>query len=66
MIQLTIAGFKNQPNPSDAFYGPMFVGYFDISSGNVSTEGVGFSTHPYAPVTFATNVSSGSVTGKKQ
>jgi hypothetical protein len=66
MIQLTIAGFMNKPNPSDAFYGPNFVGNFDISSGAVSTVGVGFSTHPYAPVTFATFVSSGSVTGKKQ
>jgi hypothetical protein len=66
VIQLTIAGFKNQPNPSDAFYGPNFIGNFDISSNLVTSVGVGFSTHPYAPVSFATNVSSGSITGKKQ
>jgi len=65
-IQLTIQGFKNQPNPSDAFYGPWFSGNFDISSNTVNSAGVGFSTHPYAPLTLATFFSSGSISGKKQ
>jgi hypothetical protein len=65
-IHLTIAGFNNQPNPSDAFYGPWFSADFDVNSNMVSTQGNGFSTHPYAPVTFATTSSSGTVTGKKQ
>jgi hypothetical protein len=65
-IHLTISGFLNQPNPSDAFYGPWFSANFDIGANTVTTAGNGFSTHPYAPVTFATFVSSGTVTGKKQ
>jgi len=65
-IHLTIEGFKNQPNPSDAFYGPWFSADFDVSSNTVTTQGNGFSTHPYAPVTLATTSSSGTVTGKKQ
>jgi len=65
-LHLTITGFANQPNPSDAFYGPLFSADFDISSNTVSTTGVGFSAHPYAPVTFDTNVSSGTVSGTKQ
>jgi hypothetical protein len=65
-ILLTISGFKNQPNPSDAFYGPQFTGDFNVITNTVISIGNGFSAHPYAPVTFATNVSNGTITGKKQ
>jgi hypothetical protein len=65
-LHLRIGGFDNQPNPSDAFYGPQFTADFDVSSNTVTSAGVGFSTHPYAPVTFDTNVSSGTVSGTKQ
>jgi hypothetical protein len=66
MLHLRIGGFDNQPNPSDAFYGPQFTADFDIGTNTVSSTNAGFSAHPYAPGTFATNVSSGTVTGKKQ
>jgi hypothetical protein len=65
-IHLTVEGFKNFPNPSDGFYGPWFSADFDIGSNMVITIGNGFSTHPYAPSSFDTNVSSGTVSGKKQ
>lgn len=65
-IHLTIDGSFNQPNPSDGFYGPWFNANFNIDTKTVVTEGNGFLTHPYAPVTFDTGLSSGTVTGKKQ
>ncbi|SHN18386.1 hypothetical protein [Mucilaginibacter sp. OK098] len=65
-INLIIAGFNNQPNPSDAFYGPWFSAVLDLSSNTAFSSGNGFSTHPYAPVTFDTNFSNGTITGKKQ
>jgi hypothetical protein len=64
--QLTILGFKGAANPSDAFYGPMFSAAFDVINNKAVSIGVGFSTHPYAPVTWATFVSSGTVNGTKQ
>jgi hypothetical protein len=65
-IHLIIAGFDNKPNPGDAFYGPWFSAVMDISSNTAFSSGNGFSTHPYAPVTFDTNFSNGTITGKKQ
>ncbi|MFI5136570.1 MAG: hypothetical protein ACHQIM_02000 [Sphingobacteriales bacterium] len=65
-IHLTIDGTFNQPNPSDGFYGPWFSADFDMSTNLVSTAGNGFLTHPYDHTTFATDLSSGNISGKKQ
>lgn len=62
-FHLTIEGFANKPNPSDAFYGPWFSVDIFPTSGEVVSQGIGFSTHPYNPANFDTAFSNGSVSG---
>jgi hypothetical protein len=62
-FHLTIEGFKNAPNPSDAFYGPWFSVDLFPNPGIAASAGNGFSTHPYNPANFDTAISSGSVNG---
>jgi hypothetical protein len=60
--RLTIEGFKNKPNPSDAFYGPFF--NIDLFlSGVAASVGIGFTAHPYNTENFDTALSSGTVSG---
>jgi len=66
-FHITINGFNNAPNPSDAFYGPWFNADFNVNTNKVTPDvGNGFSTHPYNPANRETFVSSGSVTGAKK
>ena len=62
-FHLTIEGFKNAPNPSDAFYGPMFNIDLFPNTGTAASAGIGFSAHPYNSQNFDTAFSQGTVTG---
>lgn len=62
-FHLTIEGFKNAPNPSDAFYGPMFNVDLFPNTGIAVSAGVGFTAHPYNKANFDTALSSGTVSG---
>ena len=52
-------------NPSDAFYGPSIDVDLDAETGDLTTSGAGFSTHPYDPMNFDTGRSQGSITAKR-
>lgn len=62
-FHLTIEGFKNAPNPSDAFYGPWFSVDLFPNTGIAVSAGNGFSAHPYNKTNFDTAVSVGTVSG---
>lgn len=62
-FHLTIEGFKNAPNPSDAFYGPWFSVDLFPNTGIAVSAGNGFSAHPYNKANFDTAISSGTVSG---
>ncbi len=65
-VLLSIDGFYNTINPSDAFYGPSFQADFFANSLIAQSFGTGFRTHPYNPSNFETAGSGGTVTGSKQ
>jgi hypothetical protein len=65
-FHLTIEGFKNAPNPSDAFYGPWFSVDLFPNTGAASSAGNGFSAHPYNSQNFDTAISMGVVTGSTE
>lgn len=65
-FHLTIEGFKNAPNPSDAFYGPRFSIDLFPNTGIAVSAGNGFSAHPYNKANFDTAVSSGTVSGSTE
>ncbi len=65
-FHLTIEGFKNAPNPSDAFYGPWFSIDLFPNTGIAVSAGIGFSAHPYNKANFDTAVSSGTVSGSTE
>ncbi len=62
-FQLSVNGFANAPNPSDAFYGPSFNPDL-YSDGTLIGTQASWSAHPYTEGG-ATFVSSGQVTGGK-
>ena len=65
ILYLKIDLIKNQPNPSDGFYGPRLELYMDVNTKKIIKVDRSWAAHPYDPSNFTTFFSAGELEGGK-